>query len=137
MPVAGAHGAALMLPAATCGLMAHQLVDDPGWDAGVVQPGGAGMAKVVGAVQVHRLQKGITGGRHGRPAIDGQVQAVDVDRRQVGGAQLPQGAGGGGRTDGPTTGRAQPSGELADAPGAAIAQRPQHASGGWPKARRS
>jgi hypothetical protein len=40
---------------------------------------------------------------------------VDVDRRQAGGVQLFQCAGDGGRTEGPTTRRAQPSGELVDA----------------------
>jgi hypothetical protein len=36
VPVVGTHGAALVLTAATCGLVAHQLVDDPRRDAGVL-----------------------------------------------------------------------------------------------------
>jgi hypothetical protein len=45
----------------SAGLVAHQLVDHPGWDAGVLQPGREGVAKVVGAVQVDRLQQGMVG----------------------------------------------------------------------------
>jgi hypothetical protein len=50
VPVVGAHGAALMLSAVTGCFVAHQLVDDPGRDAGVFQLGGKGVAKVVGAM---------------------------------------------------------------------------------------
>jgi hypothetical protein len=42
----------------------------------------------VGAVQVDRLQQGITGDRQRRPLARQLVLAVDVDRRQAGGAQL-------------------------------------------------
>jgi hypothetical protein len=49
VPVVGAHGAAALLAAAAGRFMAHQLVDDPGRDAGVLQPGGEGVAEVVGA----------------------------------------------------------------------------------------
>jgi hypothetical protein len=41
--------------------MAHQLVDDPGRDAGVLQPRGECVSKVVGAPLVHGLQKGVAG----------------------------------------------------------------------------
>ena len=44
------------------GLMPHHLIDDPGGDAGVFQPGREGVAEVVGAVQVDRLQWGMLGG---------------------------------------------------------------------------
>ena len=54
VPVVGAHGTAA-LAAATSRFVAHQLVNDPSRDAGVLQPGRVGMAEVVGAVQVDRL----------------------------------------------------------------------------------
>ena len=54
VPVVSAHGTALVLAGAAGGLVAHQLVDDPGRDAGVLQPGRVGVAEVVGAVQVDR-----------------------------------------------------------------------------------
>jgi hypothetical protein len=38
--------------------MPHQLIDDAGWDAGVLRPGGVGVAKVVRAMQVDRLHQG-------------------------------------------------------------------------------
>ena len=50
VPVVGAHGTALVLPAATGGLVAHQLIDDPSRDASILQPGGEGVANVVGTV---------------------------------------------------------------------------------------
>ena len=61
--VVGAHGAAQVLGAAGAGLMAHQLIDHPGRDAGVLQPGRERVAKVVGAMQVDRVQEGIAGDR--------------------------------------------------------------------------
>jgi hypothetical protein len=45
------------------GLVAHQLVDHPGGDAGVLQPGREGVVEVVGAVQVDGIQQGITSNR--------------------------------------------------------------------------
>jgi hypothetical protein len=35
--------------------MAHHLIDDPGWDAGVLEPGREGVAEVVGPAQIHGL----------------------------------------------------------------------------------
>ena len=51
------------LAAATGGFVAHQLVNDAGQDAGVLQPGCVGVAKVVGAMQIDRLQQGIRSDR--------------------------------------------------------------------------
>jgi hypothetical protein len=34
--------------------MAHQLVDHPGWNAGVFQPGREGVAQIVGTVRIDR-----------------------------------------------------------------------------------
>ena len=59
--VVGAHGTAALLAAAAAGLVAHQLVDDSGGDAGVLEPGGEGVAEVMGAVQVHGLQQRVAG----------------------------------------------------------------------------
>src|SRR5215217_6336132 len=62
VPVVGPDGAGLMPAGPPAGLVAHQLVDDPGRDAGVLQPGREGVAKVMRAVQVDRLQQGMLGG---------------------------------------------------------------------------
>ena len=61
MPIVGPHGTALLLADPAGRLMAHHLIDDPGWDAGVLQPGREGVAGVVGAVEVDRLQQGVLG----------------------------------------------------------------------------
>ena len=61
VPVVGTHGTAPLLADAAGGLVPHHLIDDPGGDAGVLQPGREGMAKVVGAVQIHGLQQRVTG----------------------------------------------------------------------------
>jgi hypothetical protein len=89
VPVVGAHGAALLLAAAG-GLVTHQLIDHPRRDAGVLQPGRVGVAEVVGAVQVDRIQEGVALDRQRRGAAGGLV-LVDVDRGQAGGLELPQG----------------------------------------------
>jgi hypothetical protein len=49
--------------------MAHQLVDHPGRDAGVLQPSGEGVPKVVGAVQVHGLQQRVADRGQRQPAL--------------------------------------------------------------------
>jgi hypothetical protein len=97
VPVVGAHGAAPLLAGATGGFVAHQLIDDAGRDAGVFQPGRVGVAEVVGAVQVDRIQQGITGDRQRHLPAGQLVLVSDVERRQAGGVQLFQGAGDGGR----------------------------------------
>jgi hypothetical protein len=60
VPVAGTDHAALAL-APAAGLVAHQLIDHPGRDAGVLQPGREGVPGLVGAVQVDRLKQGMLG----------------------------------------------------------------------------
>ena len=64
----GADGAAPVPPGPAACLVAHQLVDDPGRDAGVLQPGREGVAEVVGAVEVDRIQQRMVGGWPERPA---------------------------------------------------------------------
>ena len=61
VPVVGAHGAAVLLAGAAGGLVPHHLIDDPRGDAGVLQPGREGVAKVVGAAQIHGLQQRVAG----------------------------------------------------------------------------
>jgi hypothetical protein len=61
VPVVGAHGAAALLAGAAGGLMPHQLIDDPGGDAGVLQPGREGVSKVMGAVEINGLQQRVAG----------------------------------------------------------------------------
>jgi hypothetical protein len=63
VPVVVAHGAAPLLAAATCGFVAHQLVNDAGRDTGILQPSGVGMPKVMGAVQIDCFQQWITDDR--------------------------------------------------------------------------
>ena len=67
VPVVGADGAGLMPSGPSAGLVAHELVDHPSGDAGVFQPGREGVAKVVGAVQVDRLQQGVPDAGQQRP----------------------------------------------------------------------
>ena len=55
------------------------LVDDPGRDAGVLQPGREGVAEVMGAVQVHGLQQRVARRRH-RPPIRLTVLAGAADQ---------------------------------------------------------
>ena len=47
--------------------MAHYLVDHPGGDAGVLEPGREGVAEVVGAVEVDASQEWAGGGRQRLP----------------------------------------------------------------------
>ena len=61
VPVVGTHGTAPLLTDPAGGLMAHHLIDDLGWDAGVLQPGREGVAEVVGSAQVHGLQQRVAG----------------------------------------------------------------------------
>jgi hypothetical protein len=67
VPIVGPDGAGLLPAGPPAGLVAHQLIDDPGRDAAIFQPGGEGVAEVVGAVQVDRMQQGMLGCRPERP----------------------------------------------------------------------
>jgi hypothetical protein len=124
VPVVGADGAAPVPPGPAAGLVAHHLVDDPGRDAGVLQPGREGVPKVVGAVEVDRIQQRMVGGWPERPAC----------RRAVAGG----GAGLGELLEGTADGRdragaplgAQLGGELLGAERPTVTQRRQDAGGG-------
>jgi hypothetical protein len=74
--------------AATAAGVAHQLVNHPGGDTGVLQPGRVGVPQVVGAVQLDRIQHEITGDRQRRPPAGQLVLAVVVDCGQTGSVQL-------------------------------------------------
>jgi hypothetical protein len=113
LSVVDAHGVALVLAGPARGLMTHEFVDDPGRDVGVLQSGRVGMAEVVRAVQVHRIQQGVALGRRRRTAACELVVVLDVDRSQAGGMQLMQGERDRGRLDGATV-RGQSGGELVD-----------------------
>ena len=69
VPVVSPHGAAPLLTGAAGGLVAHHLIDDPGRDAGVFQPGREGVPEVVGAVQIHGLQEWVAGRRQRQPTL--------------------------------------------------------------------
>src|SRR6266508_1240819 len=90
VPVVDADATAAVLLAALAAAVAHQLIDDPGWDAGVLEPGGEGVAEVVRAVQVDRIEQRMAGGRQRRPGALHPILAGAVDRRQASGAQLLQ-----------------------------------------------
>jgi homeodomain-containing protein/DDE superfamily endonuclease len=88
VPVVGAHGAAPLKAGAAGGLVPHHLIDDPGWDAGVFQPGREGVPKVVGATQIHGLQQRIAG-RGQRPPTLLTILAGAGD--EIGSDELVQG----------------------------------------------
>jgi hypothetical protein len=121
----GAHGAAALLAGAAGRLMADQLIDDPGGDAGVFQPGREGVPKVVGAVQIHGLQQRVTG-RGQRPPTLLAVLAGAGD--QVGGDQLGEGDLDGGWPNGPALG-GERGGELVGGLPAASSEGREHAVG--------
>jgi hypothetical protein len=60
VPVAGADPAAAVQLAAAAALVAHQLVNHAGGDAGVLQPGREGVAEVMGPAQVQVVEVGAT-----------------------------------------------------------------------------
>jgi len=84
----GAHSTASLLAGAAGGLMAHQFVDDPGRDAGVLQPGREGVPRVVGTMQIHGLQQRITGRRQRSPTL---LTVLAGAGDQVGSHKLAQG----------------------------------------------
>jgi hypothetical protein len=108
-----------MLTAAAGGLVAHQLVDHPGGDAGVLQPGREGVAEVVGAVEVYCLQDGMLGSWPEGPSLRVRIDGGDVGRRELG-----QGAVDGGPRGGPALG-AELGGELFGGEGTVVAERPE------------
>jgi hypothetical protein len=59
--VVGTHGAAQVLGAAGAGLVAHELIDHPGRDAGVLQPGREAVPEVMGAAEIDRVQERVSG----------------------------------------------------------------------------
>ena len=111
--VVGADRAPAEVTAATG--VAHQLVNHPGGDAGVLQPGRVGVAEVVRAVQVDRIQQGITGDRQRRPPAGQVVLVVVVDGGQAGSVQLAQGSRDRGRPDPAAASGGESGGELVDA----------------------
>jgi hypothetical protein len=58
-----------LLAGAATSLVPHHLIDHPGRDAGVLQPGREGVSEVVGAVQIHGLQQRIAGRGQGPPTL--------------------------------------------------------------------
>ena len=88
VPVVGAHGAAPLLTEAAGGLVPHHLVDSPGRDAGVLQPGREGVAEIVGAMQIHVLQQRVAGRRQHPPPL---LTVLTDTGNQLGGHKLAQG----------------------------------------------
>ena len=122
--VVGPDGAAPVPPGPAAGLVAHHLVDDPGREAGVLQPGREGVPEVMGAVEVDRIQQRMVGGWPQHPAC---FQAVAGGGAGLG--QLLEGTADGGERGGAPPG-AQLGGELLGTERATVAQRRQGAGGG-------
>jgi hypothetical protein len=117
VPVVGADSAAPMPAGAPGGLVAHHLVDDPSWDAGVLQPGREGVPEVVGAAQVHRVQQRLPGGW---PQPPPPTRATAID--DAGRGQLAKSMADGGAPDRTPLG-AQLGGELAAAERPGVTER--------------
>ena len=126
VPVAEADRAALA-PAAVAAGVAHEFVDHPGGDAGVLQPGREGVPQVVGAAQLEVVESVIARGVGRRPARRLAV-AYLLSGRQAGLLQLPE------RIVDGAEGRAAAGDSAADRlgglAGTGVAERPQHPLGG-------
>src|SRR4029450_13420460 len=86
-----AHRTALVLPAAAGGLVAHQLINHPGGDAGVFQPGREGMAEIMRAIQGNHPHPGSPGVRacpwtstEARPAECSSIKAPATEAERTG-----------------------------------------------------
>ena len=122
----GADGAGLMPSGPSAGLVAYELVDDSSGDAGVFQPGREGVAKVVGAVQVDRLQQGVLGAGQQRPPL-----RLGVGGGGAGG-ELGKGAVDGCHPGGAALGL-ELDRELFGGKGTVVAEDPKDAGGGRPQ----
>jgi hypothetical protein len=129
VPVVGPHGAAALLAGAAGRLVPHQLVDHPGRDAGVLQPGREGVPKVVRAAQVHGRQERVASRWQRQPPLLG---ALTDAGDQVGRQELAQGDLDGGWPNGPAT-LGEHRGELAGGLRAPGAERLERAGGGRPQ----
>jgi hypothetical protein len=115
--------------AAAAAGVAHQLVNHPGRDAGVRQPSRVGVAQVVGAVQLDRIQEGIMGDRQRHPPAGQLALVVVVDCGQAGSLQLAQGGRDRGRADRAAASGGESGGELVDALRPAVAEEQREAPG--------
>jgi hypothetical protein len=104
VPIAGADAAAtLQLPTATA-LVAHELIDDPRRDAGVLQPGREAVPKIVGSAQLQMLKVGASTldstlveaakavARQGRPGATGHAVATAGASGDQGEGSMPGGS---------------------------------------------
>jgi hypothetical protein len=74
VPIAGAGPAATVQFAVPAALVTHEFVDDPGRDAGVLQPGREGVPEVVGTAELEVVEVGALDGGlvHATDAVSGQ-----------------------------------------------------------------
>jgi len=74
VPVAGADPAATIQVAVPAALVAHEFVNDLGWDARILQPGREGMPEVMGAAELEVVEVGALDGGlvHATDAVAGQ-----------------------------------------------------------------
>src|SRR5215213_11564573 len=74
VPVAGADPAAAVQFTVPATLVAHEFVDHPGRDAGVLQPGREGVPEVVGATELEVFEVGALdrGLVHATDAVSGE-----------------------------------------------------------------
>jgi hypothetical protein len=129
VPVVGAHGTAPLLTDPASGLMAHHLIDDPGWDAGVLEPGRECMPKIVGAAQIHGLQQGVAGRWQCQPPLLSLLTDLGDQARSH---ELAQGDLNRGWPDGPAA-VGERGGEPVGGLWAARPERLEHAGGGGPQ----
>jgi hypothetical protein len=129
VPVMGAHGAAALLAGTAGGLVPHHLVDDPGGDAGVLQPGRKGVAEVVGAMQIHGLQQRVAGRGQRPPTL---LTVLTSAGDQLGRDEFAQGDLDRGWPDGPTV-VGECGGELVKGLRTASSERLEDAGGGGPQ----
>jgi hypothetical protein len=86
-PIASADPAAAIQVAVPTALVAHEFVDHPSRDAGILKPGRESVAQVVGAAQIDGSQQRIRRDRQRRPSAR-RGGLVVGGRHQAGRVQL-------------------------------------------------
>jgi hypothetical protein len=109
--------------------MAHHLIDDSGRDAGVLEPGREGVAKVVGTVEIDAVQERVGGSRQRHPL---RLVVLAGVGNQVGRLKFGQGSHDGACSNRPAT-RSERVGELVGGLRAASPERLEDPGGGRPQ----
>jgi hypothetical protein len=77
--------------------MAHQLIDHPGRDAGVLQPGREGVPEIMNAAEIDHVQQRVSGREEWRPAAP---KPFPIGRGQAHRCELTEGGLDSGGSDG-------------------------------------